>query len=105
MEFPIDYLRFAAALVAVIALIGLLAWIARRLGLGGASTARVGRSRRLGLVETASLDAKVRLVLVRRDDVEHLILLAPDGARVVERAIQRASPPPDPAGARTEPSP
>jgi hypothetical protein len=32
------------------------------------------RDRRLGVVETASVDQKRKLVLIRRDDVEHLII-------------------------------
>ena len=70
------YFRFLIALVFVLALIGLLAWLARRYGVGGGSVARgAGKSRRLGIVEIAALDAKRRLVLVRRDDVEHLVVL------------------------------
>lgn len=84
-------LRFAAALVFVLALIGVLAWIARRLGPGAGG--RGGRRRRLAVVEALPLDPKRRLVLVRRDQTEHLILLSPGGDRVVERAIAPAPAP------------
>ena len=33
-----------------------------------------GREKRLGVVEAASIDGKRRLILLRRDDVEHLIM-------------------------------
>lgn len=33
-----------------------------------------GREKRLGVVEAASVDGRRRLVLLRRDDVEHLIM-------------------------------
>jgi len=33
-----------------------------------------GRDRRLGMVETASVDAHRKLILIRRDTVEHLIM-------------------------------
>jgi len=42
-------------------------------GRSGASILR-DRNRRLGVVETASVDARRKLVLVRRDNVEHLIM-------------------------------
>lgn len=84
-----SYLRFVLALVAVLGLIGLIAWAARRFGLvpGGAISA--GRGRRLVVVESLAVDGKRRLVLVRRDDREHLLLLgAGTGSDlVVERDI------------------
>lgn len=33
-----------------------------------------GREKRLGVVEAASIDGRRRLILLRRDDVEHLIM-------------------------------
>ena len=85
------YLRFVAALALVLGLIGVIAWGARKLGLAGRLPMVAGRGRRLGVVEATSLDTKHRLVLVRRDDVEHLLLLGPAGAVVVEGGI--AAPP------------
>ncbi len=82
-----SYLRFFLALVFVLGLIAALAMIARKLGLGIGVRVRPGRSRRLGIVEVMPLDAKRRLVLIRRDDVEHLLLLGTAGESVVERAI------------------
>lgn len=81
------YAQFALALLFVLALIGVLAVLARRLGLGGAAVAVRGRARRLTLVEALALDGKRRLVLVRRDGVEHLIVLGPTSETVVETAI------------------
>lgn len=80
------YLRFALALALVLALIGAAAYLARRFGLGG----RVGpsgpkRGRRLAIVEVLPVDAKRRLVLIRRDEAEHLLLLGPSQDLVVER--------------------
>ena len=62
------YFRFAIALVFVLALIGLLAWLARRFGVAGAF-ARPRAARRLTVVESLPLDARHRMVLVRRDAV------------------------------------
>jgi flagellar protein FliO/FliZ len=82
------YAKFVIALIFVLGLIGLLATVARRLGLGLPQTqVRRGQQKRLSMVEVAALDAKRRLVLVRRDDVEHLIILGHNGETVVETGI------------------
>jgi len=47
------------------------------------------------VVETAFLGPKHRLVLVRRDDVEHLVLIGPNSNTVVESGIANGK-----AGAR-----
>ncbi len=78
------YLRFVLALLVVLGLIGGFAWIARRSGVGGIQTGRKGRSDRLEVVEALSIDARRRLVIIRRDDREHLVLLGPEGERVIE---------------------
>jgi flagellar protein FliO/FliZ len=83
------YGKFALALAAVLALIGLLAFVARRLGFGPHGTPLRGR-RRLAIVEVLALDAKHRLVLVRRDATEHLLLLGATQSTVVERNIAAA---------------
>jgi flagellar protein FliO/FliZ len=86
MDYDI-FFRFLVALIFVLGLIGLLAWAARRFGIGGRVAVRPGRRRRMAIVEATALDAKRRLVLVRRDDVEHMILLGPTVDLVVEQGI------------------
>lgn len=81
------YLRFVASLVLVLGLIMAALWAIRRFGPGGLVPLRTGSRRRLALVEMLPLDAKRRLVLIRRDDREHLVLLGTDGDVVVERDI------------------
>lgn len=94
-----DYFRFVLALVFVLALIGGLSLLARRFGLTPRVTGSGGRTgRRLAIVEVAPVDAKHRLILVRRDDRESLILLGPTADLLVESDI----PAPD---ARPEPKP
>jgi flagellar protein FliO/FliZ len=94
--------RFAGALGLVLGLIFLCALAARRGGL--TPTGRAGRrAGRIGIVESVALDAKRRLVLVRRDDREHLVVLGPAGDLVVERGI--SAPPPDTPGGAAEPEP
>src|SRR5262249_58041637 len=83
------YWRLLLALVFVVALIAVFAWLARRFGFAGrAAAGRAGR--RLAVLETAPLDAKRRLVLVRRDDTEHLILVGGESALLIEGGIRRA---------------
>jgi flagellar protein FliO/FliZ len=84
-----NYLRFILALVFVIGLIGVVAYMARRLGFGFPAQAIKGRNdRRIGVVEVAPLDARRRLILVRRDDVEHLLVVSPTSETVIERGIR-----------------
>ncbi len=83
MEFE-TYIRFIVALLFVLALIGLLTWLVRRFGLGGRIGSRNRGKSRIGVVELAPVDAKRRLVLVRRDDQEHLILLGANSELLVE---------------------
>ncbi len=90
---PIDtYFRFLLALVFVLALIGACAWLAKRFGFGirtGSNALGMrGRNARLGIVEIQSLDARRKLVLVRRDDVEHLLVLGATGETLVESNIR-----------------
>lgn len=77
------YWRFVLALAAVVALMAACAWVAKRLGLGGRLAATGGR-RRLAIVEVLPLDAKRRLVLLKRDGVEHLVLLGHTSDLLIE---------------------
>lgn len=81
----IDYGRFVAALLFVLGLIALVAWLARRFRLGPGHAP--GAARRLAVLETLPLDARRKLVLIRRDDTEHLLLLGAEGSHVVEGGI------------------
>ncbi|MBL8669783.1 MAG: flagellar biosynthetic protein FliO [Alphaproteobacteria bacterium] len=101
---PVSYLRFALALLVVLGLLALLAWALRRFGPGAGLTARLGRARRLSLIEVLPLDSRHRLALVRRDGKEHLLLLGAQDSLVVESGIAAPADPPAsrPAGA-TEP--
>ena len=80
------YWRFVGALFAVVALIFAVAWIAKRLGLGGRIASARGK-RRLSVQEVLPLDSKRRLVLLKRDGVEHLLLIGINDDLVVETGI------------------
>ncbi len=81
------YFRFLGALLFVLALIGAAGWAARRFGLGGRLTPNPGKTRRLSVVEVAPLDSRRKLVLVRRDATEHLLLLGASQDVLVEGGI------------------
>ena len=76
----IDWARSAAALVATLALILAVAWGARRLGMLQAGP---HAPKRLKISESLMIDPRRRLVVVRCDEREHLILLGPGGDIVV----------------------
>ena len=90
-----DYLRFVLALVAVLGLIALFAWIVRRFRLGGLAGSAM-KSGRLEIVETLPIDGRQRIVLIRRDEKEHLLLIGQDRSMLIENSIER---PKEPAGA------
>jgi flagellar protein FliO/FliZ len=89
-----DYIRFVLALVLVLGLILAMTWALKRFGVGAAGGGLMAR-RRLRTVETALIDGRHRLVLVRRDATEHLLLVGPNTSQVIETGIPAA---PDEAG-------
>ena len=81
------YFKFVLALIFVLGLIAALAWTARRFGLGGKLAPNTGR-RRLSVSEVMPLDARRKLVLLRRDGTEHLVLLGPGPDLLLESGIE-----------------
>jgi len=83
--------RFLLAFLIVLGLIGATAWAVRRFGAGrlGSSGSR-GRQPRLAVIDYASVDGRRRLILVRRDNVEHLLMIGGPTDVVVESNIVRA---------------
>lgn len=83
--------KFFIAFAVVLALIGLTAWLVRRFGanrLGGAGAR--GRQPRLAVIDAATVDGRRRLVLIRRDNIEHLLMIGGPTDLVVEPNIVRA---------------
>src|SRR4051794_1329584 len=97
------YGQFVLALVFVLALIGLLALGARRIGLGPRMVPSRGK-KRLAMVEVLPLDPKRRIVLVRRDATEHLLLLGATHDVVIETGIAAPVDGPPTAEPTTRPS-
>ena len=87
-------LKFVIAFVGVLALIGLTVWLIRRFGAERLGTGAVrGRQPRLAVIDAASVDGRRRLVLIRRDNVEHLMMIGGPTDVVVEANIVRAAAP------------
>jgi hypothetical protein len=82
--------RFFIAFLVVLALIGLTAWLVRRFGANRLGGAARGRQPRLAVIDAATIDGRRRLVLIRRDNVEHLLLIGGPTDVVVEPNIVRA---------------
>jgi hypothetical protein len=79
-------------LVVVLGLLALAFWLLRRFGggrLGGAATR--GRQPRLAMIDQAAIDNRRRLVLIRRDNVEHLLIIGGPTDVVIEQNIVRAA--------------
>ena len=85
-----DYLKFLFALIFVLSLMGGLAYLLKRLGLSqnGPSTLGKKQTKRLKIVETLSLDARRKAILIQRDNTEHLVVLSASGETVVETNIK-----------------
>jgi flagellar protein FliO/FliZ len=84
MEF-LDLLRYFGALLLVLAMVGGAGLLARRFGVPGVTKA--AGIKRLAVVETLMVGPRQRLLILRRDNVEHLILSGPEGATVIENGI------------------
>lgn len=91
-----DFLSLLRTLGALGVVLGLLAgalWAVRRYdiklpggmigGLMGTGTAQ----RRIELVERLPIDARRSVALIRRDNKEHLVMIAPEGLLMLETAI------------------
>ena len=90
MPDPNTIILAIATILFVVALVALMVWAFRTFVTGRPSAHRFlrPRDRRLGVVETASVDARRKLILVRRDDVEHLIITGGPVDMVIETGIK-----------------
>lgn len=84
--------RTLGALGIVLGLLAGALWLVRRydISLPGRVGAGPAPGRRVTIVERVQLDARRSLVLLRRDDREHLVVLLPDGLALIESGIPPA---------------
>lgn len=95
----IDFTQIALAFGGLLVLLELF-WYGMRALSGSTRFGKWRPGQRIGIVDTAQVDGSRRLVLVRRDDVEHLLLLGSDGDLVIESGIPALpqDPPAEPRG-------
>lgn len=85
----INLVRFILAFLLVVGMIGLMGVLLRRYGQQAGKMFGAPKSGgRLEVVETHYIDHKRKLALVKRDGVEHLLLLGEGGNVVVEAGIK-----------------
>jgi hypothetical protein len=96
--------QYLIAFIIIFVLLALFAVILRRVTAPRGSTANQAGSRsrqpRLGVIDSFDIDSRRQLVLVRRDNVEHLIMIGGPNDVVIESSIvrnaQRSASPPSP---------
>jgi hypothetical protein len=82
-----DSVIYVVTVSLLVALSFLALWIARQsLGFEGVKLFQ-SKPRRLGLIESTAIDGRRRLLLIRRDNVEHLIMTGGPVDVVVETGI------------------
>ncbi len=83
--------NFIIAFVFVLLLIGAAAWLVRRFGATRIDAAARGRQPRLAVIDSAAVDGRRKLVIIRRDNVEHLLMIGGPSDVVVETNIVRGA--------------
>ena len=89
-EMPLA-IQFFLAFLIMLGLIGAATWAVSRFSIGrlGGGGSR-GRQSRLSIVDFASVDLGRRMILIRRDNVEHLLLIGGPTDVVIEPNIMGA---------------
>jgi flagellar protein FliO/FliZ len=84
-------LQFFIALCVVLALMGLLAIILKKINT--MQSGLTGKSNRLKIVEQRMIDPKTKTAIIRCDDKDHLVLISQNGNTVIKADI---TPPKEP---------
>lgn len=89
-----SFVHILLALGFVVGLMALLGYAVRRWGdrLGLPVVAPLARNRRLQIVEMLPLDNRNKLVIFRRDDAHHTVLIGPASTTVIEHNIPAQKP-------------
>ena len=90
VELPTS-VNFVIAFAFVLLLIGAAAWLVRRFGATRIDAAARGRQPRLAVIDSAAVDGRRKLVIIRRDNVEHLLMIGGPSDVVVETNIVRGA--------------
>ena len=85
-------LKMLFAFIVVFGLLALALWLVRRFsGERAGHPAARGRQPRLAVIDAATVDGRRRLVLIRRDNVEHLLIIGGPTDVVIEQNILRGA--------------
>jgi flagellar protein FliO/FliZ len=84
-----DAIRYLGALALVLALVGAAGLALRRYGLPAIG---MGGGRRLQIVESLMLGKNHRMLIVRCDGIEHVLMTAPQGSTLVASAPAKSAP-------------
>lgn len=87
---PLTYLKFIAALSFVLGLIGICVWLARKFNILPDVQHIRKDKRRMEIIESLPLDPKRRMMIVRRDDKEVVLILGATSEIIVETGLQHA---------------
>lgn len=93
---------FALGIVLVMIVLGV--WVLKLFTRAGGNIAR-GRNRRLTVVDSAMVDSKRQVIIIRRDNVEHLIMTGGPQDLVIESGIAAPEPPQPRRAAPPRPQP
>lgn len=85
--------RFIIVFVIVLALMAIFFWILRRV-FGGGLVSGMGRraEQRIHVSEAVNLDGRRKLLIIRRDSVEHLVMIGGPNDVVIESQFTRSQP-------------
>lgn len=88
----LNYLRYLLAFAIVMGLICLMGWAGKKFGWAQLGIKMASpQNKRLQVISMQSIDTRNRLVLIRRDNTEHLLAVGPEQITVIETNI---TPPP-----------
>ncbi len=83
------YTQVVLSLAFVLGLIWVLAWGLKRFGLDKRIRGATGQGGRMQVLDALYLDPRRKLLLVRADSKEYLLLLAGDNATVVDKLSEK----------------
>ncbi len=99
----ISLLRMFGGLATVLGLLAGALWVVRRYDLKLPDRFLTGTAnKRLAVIERLPIDGRRSIALIRRDDREHLVLIAPEGLLMLDSHTPKAASPQRPPQLRNK---